>query len=73
MEIEVNGEKHKVKYRHERLGDTSIESYGGKTIASIELDGNIKTATAECSRKDAFNKKIGRMIATGRLKKLVSA
>jgi len=68
MEIEIKKVKYKVKYRHERVKDVQK---GGKTKASIELKGKLIQGIAYCSEHDQFNKKLGRMIALGRLKKLV--
>lgn len=57
-----------------------VRANGGKTLAYIELDTPIKIngketteiiAEANCSLKDSYNKKLGRMIAVGRLKKRI--
>ena len=43
---------------------------GGATVVTVEDDhGNRATGVAMCSSRDNYNKKIGRMIATGRAKK----
>lgn len=39
------------------------------TIAAIVEDGVVKFGAARCSKRDAFQKKIGRLIAEGRARK----
>jgi len=76
--VEFKGQEYPVKYRHERLleecGD--IAHRGGKTVAFIVTkyndDRTPKTmieGVAICGKKDVFGKKMGRMIAKGRLLK----
>ena len=44
-----------------------IMARGGMTLA-IQVDGSqVTVALAECGRKDNFNRKLGRQIASGRL------
>ena len=73
--VKYNENDYFIKIRHERptkkLGmNTVLETKGGKTIAFIKLSetDSIK-AESICSNKDTFNKKQGRTIAIGRLKK----
>lgn len=42
---------------------------GGWTVAYEYIDGNIRYAFAECSKEDNFDRRLGRTIAAGRLKK----
>jgi hypothetical protein len=72
------GKEYVVKYRHERtIGDDGYpKSHGGKTEAYIVLeydkDGqptSIISGIADCSKHDRFIKRMGRMIAKGRLLK----
>lgn len=48
---------------------TDYASHGGYTIAyRVIKDANaVEYSIARCSKKDNFNKKMGRMISTGRL------
>ena len=71
MEVEYKGDKYPVKYRHIRLEeDGKILPNGGKTIAFIELkDGSTIESQADCSLRDTYCKKLGRIISTGRLLK----
>jgi len=66
-----------VKFRHEReLNGDEILPKGGKTVAYIVLDkesGESISAEALCSKKDTFNKVLGRIVALGRLKKKLNA
>ena len=59
----------KVNYIHRRyIKDNVIHNRGGSTVAFRELgNGFIEYATSYCSPKDNFNKKFGRIKATGRL------
>ncbi len=51
--------------RYDRFGQ--YLPHGGLTLA-IRLDGNqVKVAMAECGKKDLFSRKIGRIVAEGRL------
>ncbi len=59
----------KTTFMHYRKYDRNgqMTSKGGMTLA-VQLDGNQLTiALAECGRKDAYNRKLGRTIAEGRL------
>ena len=76
--VEYKGKEYFIKYRHERDMDENgnPEQRGGKTVAYIVLawkaDGSaldVILAEAECSKHDIFNKKLGRIIAGGRLLK----
>ena len=42
---------------------------GGRTVAYVDVDGHVYAALAECSMRDQFNYRLGRLIATGRLRK----
>ena len=78
QKAEYAGKEYSVWYRHEReyerknaKGKVIIK---GQTVAFIELeDESVIEAYAECSVRDYYNKKLGRMIAAGRLKKKLSA
>jgi len=80
--IEYKGKEYKIKYIHQRRWsepsreefmngiDFHIKPKGGRTIAFIGDEGNpIEYGLSECSVKDSYNKKLGRVIATGRLLK----
>jgi len=74
--IKYKGKKYKVKYQHyitrsEYTGE--ILPNGGTTLAFIsDDDGNdLAIGYSFCSMKDVYNKKLGRMIATGRLLKKI--
>ena len=69
MEIDVNGEIYDIRWRHERCSlEDVIQPNGGKTIAYIiDSEGNTIEGISNCSLKDTYNKKLGRIIATGRL------
>ncbi len=71
MELDINGEIYDIRWRHERIRmPDNILPNGGKTIAyMIDTQGNTLEASANCSIKDTYNKKLGRIIATGRLLK----
>ena len=74
--IKYKGKEYKVKYSHFREIDIdtgTILPCGGRTIAFISDDENlpINMGIADCSYKDTYNKKLGRMIATGRLLKKI--
>ena len=78
MEVEYKGKKYQVKYKHIRLAEEDgtehgkILPNGGQTIAYIELeDGKTIEAQADCSIKDTYCKKLGRIISSGRLEKLL--
>ena len=69
MEMDIDGEVYDIKWRHEReTKDDNILPNGGKTIAYIiDSEGNTIEGTSNCSIRDTYNKKLGRIIATGRL------
>jgi len=73
--IKYNEKDYRIKIRHERptkrLGMNSVlKTKGGKTTAFIKLSETKSIeAFSICSDKDTFNKKQGRTIAIGRLKK----
>lgn len=76
--VNYNEKEYKVRYQHKRIiKNEQIYSKGGTTIAYISDSryGSPKPpllmAEAHCSSKDSYNKKIGRMIALGRLKKII--
>lgn len=73
MEIQYKGEKYKVKYIHHRqLIDGKIQAKGGITEAFItdkKTKEVIANGQAFVSYKDTYQKKLGRIIATGRLMK----
>lgn len=60
----------KISYMHYRNRDARgsvTDPRGGATVA-IKTEGNVSTfAIAWCSKKEVFNRKIGRAVATGRL------
>ena len=75
-ELEYNEQMYLVKFRHVRMPvcvdnpDLGVLSNGGKTIASIKLsETEFITAEANCSVKDAYNRRLGRFISLGRLRK----
>ena len=72
MKIEHEGHEYKIKWVHVRPhnGNDEILPRGGTTIARTEKsDGTTIERQANCSVKDTYNKKLGRVIATGRLLK----
>ena len=76
MEVEYKKKTYQVKYKHIRMLEEDGSEHGkilptgGQTIAYIELeDGKQIKGYADCSIKDTYNKKLGRIISTGRLKK----
>jgi len=80
MEIEIDGCIYDIKWRHERLHkfiDNSREEEivlpnGGRTVAYIfGADGSPIEAYSDCSEKDTYSKKLGRVISTGRLFKML--
>jgi hypothetical protein len=57
----------KVQYMHFRT--VNRQCNGGATVAILPADNNkVLFTVARCGPHDLFNKKIGRTIATGRLK-----
>lgn len=73
LKLEHKGKEYPVWYKHERIvEDGVVLPKGGKTIAFIKLDEkNSIEAYADCSVLDAYNKKIGRKISSGRLEKKI--
>lgn len=57
------------KYLHLRFPENAgISNRGGATLAYIELDGFFPLNVAWCSFSDNFSRKIGRTVASNRLK-----
>jgi len=81
MEIEIDGKVFDIRWRHERnyhfIGSSNIHistplPNGGRTVAYIfNTKGKPIETYANCSIKDTYSKKLGRIIATGRLLKLL--
>ena len=75
--IELNGTEHKIKFVHLRATDDNdnILMKGGVTHAFIgeKLECAVHQASAECSMRDNFNRKLGRKISSGRLVKALEA
>lgn len=78
MLINIKDEVYDIRWRHERINLSPeglvpcISSKGGRTVAYImDKKGKPIEAYAECSIKDSYNKKLGRLIATGRLFKIL--
>lgn len=78
MELSYKGEWYPVRFHHTRFvysNDKGFMDYmtkGGITFAYIKINEvTFVTAKAVCSLCDSFNKKIGRMMAMGRLKKKI--
>jgi len=71
--ITLNNVEHKVRYVHFRhLVDGKIHSKGGVTLAFItNADGKVVAKGEHIVLGESFNKKLGRIIATGRLLKLL--
>jgi hypothetical protein len=69
--ITLNNVEHKVRYVHFRhLVDGKIHSKGGVTLAFLSReDGSIIAKGEHIVLGESFNKKLGRIIATGRLLK----
>ena len=69
MKIDVDGEEMHIFFRHERTKDAdgNVSNYGGRTIAFIEQNKTTVEGVSECSVKDIYSKRLGRIIATGRL------
>jgi hypothetical protein len=75
MEMNIEDEVYNIKWRHERILKedcvTPIPN-GGRTVAYIlDNEGTPIEAYANCSERDTYNKKLGRIIATGRVLKLL--
>jgi hypothetical protein len=68
----INLRYQQIRNRINLLGGKCKFNYQGtydgrkQTLAVIKVGGKYYHATAECSLKDQFNKKIGRAIALGR-------
>jgi hypothetical protein len=59
----------RILYFHVRDGFEGVANKGGGTAAfELQENGTWKVGIALCSEKDNFNRKLGRLIATGRLK-----
>jgi hypothetical protein len=75
MRYIVNGKEMYIRFEHIRRKDEAgnVSNYGGKTVAYIvdKVSGGITKGESVCSEKDVYNKKLGRLIATGRLFKLI--
>ena len=72
--MKIEEEVYDIRIKHERLHgeDTNILSNGGRTIAYMfDTKGNKLKTYANCSLKDSYNKKLGRIIALGRMLKLL--
>lgn len=69
--LTIDGKEYRVRYQHHRPTDDkgNLLPKGGTTVASILKDDIEIKAISECSAKDTYRKKIGRIIATGRLLK----
>jgi len=57
---------------HERFADFFSSKLNAFTLAVVFTDTGAALGIAQCSEKDQFNKKIGRLIALGRARKEVS-
>jgi hypothetical protein len=72
MKYEINGKEYHIFFQHDRGVDKAgnISNYGGQTIA-FTTDRKTKQITARgianCSEKDIYSKKLGRVISAGRL------
>lgn len=64
----------KIQFIHRRpIQNGLIANSGGFTVAYMEDGPNgIHAAFAQCSRRDNFNKRLGRTVAAGRLEQGVS-
>jgi len=51
--------------KYDRMGQ--IRAKGGLSLAIEQVGDQVTVAVAQCSRKDLFNRKLGRTIAEGRL------
>ena len=69
----IDGNVYDIRFRHEREWDgDSPKPNGGRTVAYVfSTDGERIEAYANCSLKDTYNKKLGRIISGGRLFKLL--
>lgn len=72
MKYEIDGKEYHIFFQHDRRLDEAgkISNYGGQTVA-FTTDKKSKQITAKgianCSEKDIYDKKLGRVIAAGRL------
>lgn len=70
MKYEIEGKEIHIYFEHNRCkeGD-DLSNRGGKTVAYVidKKTGMITKGEAVCSKKDIYSKKLGRIIATGRL------
>lgn len=60
----------KISYMHYRRRDafgTVTDPRGGATVAIKTENGSTSFSIAWCGKKEVFNRKIGRAVATGRL------
>jgi hypothetical protein len=70
MKTKVDGEEMDIFYTHIRPTDEAgnILNKGGLTIAyTFDEHGEKIVGKSFCSKKDVYNKTLGRMISTGRL------
>lgn len=58
-------------HKHDRMGQ--ILAKGGLSIAIQQEGMELTIALAQCSREDNFNRKLGRSIAQGRLRRCIEA
>ena len=79
QKIEYKGKEYVVKYRHVQedgiyQGEFSDRLTRGYTEAYIQPDGEEEIGIRSfCNARDQFNKMVGRMISTARLKIFVKA
>jgi len=75
MEVNIEDEVYDIRFRHERRyeGDVDVPlPNGGRTVAYMfTASGDTIETYADCSVKDTYNKKLGRIISAGRLLKLL--
>ena len=76
MKYTIDGKDIHIYFEHERDMDEAgkiISNRGGKTIAYVidKKTGMITKGESVCSKKDIYNKKLGRTIALGRLFKQI--
>jgi hypothetical protein len=72
--IILDGTEYRIKYQHIRPtdGKGNLLPKGGTTTASILKDEIEIKAVSECSVHDTYRKALGRIIATGRLLKMLN-
>ena len=58
-----------IQYMHFRPLNIEVNSHGGATVAILPNDVNGKAiiSIARCNPNDVFNKKTGRLVASGRI------